>query len=412
MDGKKSSYEWGIVILLALLQGIPFLDRYAVLYLFPFIINEFKISYTQAGALNSIIAITVALAAWFLGGLSDRFGRKIVLLPATIFFSIMSWFSGLTYSFLQMFLARGVMGIGLGGVLPPSVASIAAESTPSRRGLNFGIHQALLPLISIGLGSFLVTQLTKIVSWRMVLFIVGIPGLILTIILYFYMREPKPPLMSQEGRGSGTRVEKPGFFEPLKYRNVIISSIVNSLAIGGVFVFMTFIMVYLTKEIHLSVSEGGIILSLWGVPGVIGCILIPLLSDRVGRKTVIIPSLFVVGLAFGSFILSGSNFFLLALSISIGGVIMGGIPPIVISALTTENVPPHMAATATGVPSSIGGIFGGALMPVLAGYCCDLYGLKAGLFFPLITLPIAGFVAFFYEETAPKIIGRVKKAEE
>ncbi len=119
MDNKKkASYELGIVILLALLFGIVLLNRLTIVYLFPFIIDEFKISYTEAGALASVLAITWAFATWFFGGVSDRIGRKIILIPATIFFSIMSWVSGMTYSFLQMFLVRGLMGIGQGATLP------------------------------------------------------------------------------------------------------------------------------------------------------------------------------------------------------------------------------------------------------------------------------------------------------
>ena len=405
---KKSNYEWGIVILLALLGGIFMMNRLAIVYLFPLIIPEFKISYAQAGALTSILGTVTAFAIWFFGGLSDRVGRKIILIPSTIFFSLMSWFSGITYSFLQMFLARGVMGIGLGGVLPTSIATVALESTPTRRGLNFGLQQALSPLVSIGIGAILVTQLTKIMSWRMVFFVVGIPGLVISLVLYFYMREPKLISLGIKGNPSQGVGERPGFFTPLKYRNVIVSSIVSSFMMCCLFVFATFSILYLTKEIQLSISDAGIIISLLGFAGFFGCILLPLLSDRVGRKPIIIPSLFVTGLCFWGFILSGSNFLFLVLFISIAGFAIGGITPIALSALTTESVPPYLAATASGIPASIGEIFGSALMPFLAGYLCDLYGLKTALFFSAIAPLIAGFVGLFYKETAPKIIGTMK----
>ena len=402
---ERAYYELGIVILLALLWGIVMMNRLTIVYLFPLIIPEFEISYAQAGALASILAITSAFAIWFFGGLSDRLGRKIILIPATLFFSLMSWFSGLTYSFLQMFLSRGLMGIGQGAVLPASIATISSESTPTRRGFNFGLHQALAPLIALGIGAILVTQLTKLMSWRMVFFVMGIPGLVISVILYFYMKEPKFKLFREKGNVSEGISNKPGFFEPLKYRNVIVSSAVNSLMMGCLFVFVTFSIVYLTKEIHLSISDAGIILSLLGFTGFFGCILLPLLSDRVGRKPIIIPSLFVTGLCFWGFILSGSNFFLLAILVSIGGFAVGGIAPIALSALTTESVPPYLAATASGIPASIGEIFGSALMPFLAGYLCDLYGLKTALFFSAIAPLIAGFVGLFYKETAPKVVG-------
>ncbi len=415
VGGKKNkreegNYEWGIVILLALLGGIFMMNRLAIVYLFPLIIPEFKISYAQAGALTSILGIVTAFAIWFFGGVSDRIGRKIILIPSTIFFSLMSWFSGITYSFLQMVLARGVMGIGLGGVLPASIATVALESTPARRGLNFGLQQALSPLVSIGIGAILVTQLTKIMSWRMVFFVVGIPGLVISLVLYFYMREPQSVSLGSlgvKGNPSPGGAGRPGFFTPLKYRNVLVSSIVSFLMMCCLFVFATFSIIYLTKELHLSISDAGIVISFFGFAGFFGCILLPLLSDHVGRKPIIIPSLFVTGLCFWGFILSGSNFLFLVLLISIAGFAIGGITPIALSALTTESVPPYLAATASGIPASIGEIFGSALMPFLAGYLCDLYGLKIALYFSAVGPLIAGFVGLFYKETAPKIIGAI-----
>jgi MFS family permease len=401
---EKSSYELGIVVLLALLWGIVIMNRLAIVYLFPFIIDEFKISYAQAGALTSILALTFAFSTWFSGGLSDRLGRKIVLIPATLFFSVMSWFSGLAYGFVQMLLARGLMGIGQGPVLPASVATIAAESNPSRRGFNFGLQQALAPLIAVGIGAVLVTQLTRVMSWRAVFFVVGIPGFIVGIILYFSMKEPEAALPVQAGEVSSQMAEKPGFFSPLKYRNVILSSIVNSLMMCCTFVFAAFGIVYLTKELYLSVSRAGIIMSLLGFTASGGCILLPLLSDYIGRKKVIIPSLFVTGLCLLGFMSCGSNYFLLALLVAIAGFGIGGTAPIAIAALTTESVESSLAATASGIPVSFGEIFGGALMPFLAGYFADIYGLKAALYFSAVAPLIGGSVALCYKETAPRIV--------
>jgi len=46
------------------------------------------------------------------------------------------------------------------------------------------------------------------------------------------------------------------------------------------------------------------------------------------------------------------------------------------------------------------------LMPFCAGYLCDLYGLKMALLFSAIPPIVAGFIGFFYKETAPKIVER------
>jgi MFS transporter, ACS family, hexuronate transporter len=134
--------------------------------------------------------------------------------------------------------------------------------------------------------------------------------------------------------------------------------------------------------------------------------LIPLLSDYVGRKTVVIPSLFILGAGFITFLLSGPNFLFLALSVSVAGFVVGGIAPIALSALVVESVPPELAGTASGIPISLGEILGGAIMPLLAGYLGDLYGLKATLYFAALSPIIAGCVSFFYKETAPRVLQR------
>ena len=410
MDKRgKGYYEWGIVGLLAVLGGVFMLNRLAIVYLFPFIISEFKISYAQAGALASVLAVTAALGIFVFGALSDRIGRKIIIIPATILFSLMSWASGIAQNFLQMFLARALMGIGVGAVLPTSIATIAAESTPSRRGFNFGLHTSLAPLVSVGIGAILVTQLTRIMSWRMVLFVVGVPGLLISIILYFFMREPKTSTAYDDEDGNqwrGIVPEKPGFFTPLKYRNVCISCVVNFLVMCCLVVFSTFSMVYLTEVLGFPISGAGILISLIGFAGFAGCILLPMLSDHIGRKNVLIPSLFVLGLSFIGFISSGPSFPVLAILVGIAGFATGGVAPIVISAIPTESVPPHLAATASGIPASIGEIFGAALMPFVAGWLGDLYGLKTSLFCCAIPPLIAGFISLLYVETAPAVTGK------
>jgi ACS family hexuronate transporter-like MFS transporter len=121
---------------------------------------------------------------------------------------------------------------------------------------------------------------------------------------------------------------------------------------------------------------------------------------------VIIPSLFVAGICLWGFMLCGSNFFLLALTVAIAGFTTAGTGPLTVSALTTESVPPHLAGTAAGIPVSIGEIFGAAIMPFLAGTFADIYGLKAALYFSAVAPLIGGFVALSYEETAPRILDR------
>ncbi|WP_258869067.1 MFS transporter [Pseudomonas putida] len=144
---KSMTYEFKIVLLLALLFGIVGLDRFVVLYLFPVIIPELGLNNMQAGAVASMLAFTWAISTWVLGSLSDKYGRKRVLIYSSVFFSLMTWMTALAKSFTSMLVVRGLLGVGEGGVFSTSVAAIAMASRPEKKGMNLGIHQAFSPCL-------------------------------------------------------------------------------------------------------------------------------------------------------------------------------------------------------------------------------------------------------------------------
>lgn len=79
-------YEKQMVLMLALLFGVVGLDRLVVVYLFPVLIPALGLSNSQAGAIASMLALSWALSSWGLGNLSDRIGRKKVLIFSSAFF--------------------------------------------------------------------------------------------------------------------------------------------------------------------------------------------------------------------------------------------------------------------------------------------------------------------------------------
>jgi MFS family permease len=83
-DTSSSSrrYESSLVAMLFVTWGTVFLDRMAQLYLAPYIAPEFNLSHEQIGLLASVLAITWAISTLFFGALSDRVGRRPILIPA------------------------------------------------------------------------------------------------------------------------------------------------------------------------------------------------------------------------------------------------------------------------------------------------------------------------------------------
>src|SRR5271163_3781250 len=113
MRGMSSSrrYERTLVGILFFTWGAVFLDRMSPLYLAPYFAPEFHLSREQIGTLASVLAIAWAASTFFFGAVSDRVGRRPVLIPAVFAFSALSWVSGLAHSFHQLLFIRALMGI-------------------------------------------------------------------------------------------------------------------------------------------------------------------------------------------------------------------------------------------------------------------------------------------------------------
>ena len=94
-ERHSSGYEYTVVALNWFIFGFVALDRLLIANLFPWVLPALKMSYTQAGLVMSIVGVAWAVAAIVFGGVSDKIGRRIIIIPATFVFSLLSWMSGL-----------------------------------------------------------------------------------------------------------------------------------------------------------------------------------------------------------------------------------------------------------------------------------------------------------------------------
>src|ERR1043165_3077953 len=95
-DGRR--YEWQVVLLLTLGFGLVGLDRWIIAPLFPAMMKDLNLDYQDLGNLIGALGLAWGLFAAVEGGLSDRIGRRKVLVPAIIGFSLLSGLSGVAQS--------------------------------------------------------------------------------------------------------------------------------------------------------------------------------------------------------------------------------------------------------------------------------------------------------------------------
>lgn len=392
---KWTPYEWKAVLLLSLTFGILSLDRWLVAPLFPVIMKDLKLNYQDIGMLAGVLALTWGLFSAILGGLSDKVGRRKVLIPTVIGFSLFSAFAGLATGFISLFLMRALMGVVEGGFTPTAIAATHEASHASRSGLNIGIQQSTFALIGLGLGPIVATQMLKVVTWNWIFFISAIPGLILAGFLYKVIREPE--FIRKPAAGA----DRPRWGEVFKYRNVILTMVSLLGIMSCFFVVSAMTPTYLTDHLHLSVQSMGFVTSAIGFGGFVGALGLPAFSDRIGRKMALWICYVLGLLALLIFMNTGNNpsvLFVLLFIIAgcgFGNLIMNT------AVIPAESVPMALRGAASGLPIAVGEIFGGGVAPSFAGYVAQNYGLDKILFIAIGGWIFAGLVSSFIKETAP-----------
>ncbi|HTR01010.1 MAG TPA: MFS transporter, partial [Candidatus Acidoferrum sp.] len=208
-----TSYEWKIILILSLTFGLVGLDRFILPTLFPSMMGELGLTYEDLGNLVGILAVFWGLSAFAMGFLSDRVGRRKVLIPAVVIFSLMSAFSGMAGSLMGLLAIRAVMGVAEGPVASTGVAVAVEASHPNRRGMNNGIFQCMISFMGNAVGPIIATQLLLVTTWRNVFMLVGIPGLIMAAVMFLVVREPATVTVTSSA-------PKPTFGQLFSHRNV------------------------------------------------------------------------------------------------------------------------------------------------------------------------------------------------
>jgi predicted MFS family arabinose efflux permease len=396
-------YQTGLVALVFFTWGTVFLDRMSLVYLAPFIAPDFHLSHGQIGLLVSALALTWAVSSLIFGALSDRIGRRPVLIPAVFVFSILSWLSGIARSFGELFFIRSLMGVAEGPTWSTITATVEASSTPETRGRNVGIIVSAAALVGLAIAPVLTTQVASRYGWRSAFFVAGVPGFILGLLLWRYLREPKQS-------GSGTDYHKPslkGFVSILRIRNIWLCCIASAGFMTWLYVMNAFAPLYITEVSKHSATLAGLVIGASGLGAFVWGWIFPWISDRVGRK----PTLLFVALLSAAVPLTYQISFLVAhpwLMATAGFIANGGqgIAALTIVLIPTESAPSQFAATAIGLSTLVGELCGGTLSPAVAGAFAERYGLVAPLWIAAGGAILVFVAALFMRETAPAKSGR------
>jgi MFS family permease len=395
---RTMKYETRLIWVLGITFGFVFFDRNAASFLMPFIAADLHFSNAQVGWIASALSFTWALAGFLGGAFADRSThRKTMLLVAVSAFSLCSFLSGIANSFLALFLSRLLMGLAEGPILPVSQSLVAFESADGRRGHNMGVMQNFGSNL---LGSFaaplVLVAIATAFTWHIAFFLAGIPGLIMAALIARYVKEPTVHSLSAAGRPAAAM----RWTEMLRHRNLWLCMFMSIVMVSWMVLGWAFLPLYYIEIKHYSPGQMSVLMSVLGLSAAFFSFVVPGLSDRLGRRPVVIV-FNLVGLLVPAAALyfSGSIYALAALVFF--GWSASGTMPLLMGTIPSETIPARYVATALGMVMGLGEVLGGVGSPAIAGWAADHYGLRVPLLMQAACALIAAALALFLAETAP-----------
>ena len=394
-------YQWTLIALLSANFGVVFFDRNTISYLGSFIQQDLGLNNAQLGYIASAFSFAWAIAGLFMGALVDRIGRrKLILVVATLVFSLASVVSGFAGSFIALLGARLLMGVAEGGIMPITQTLIASDVPHERRGLAQGLTQNFgANLLANWLGPIVIVWMGVTYGWRNAFFLSAIPGVVMAFLIAWLVREPK--IESSRAKPEPGAVQR-----MLGDRNIILCILISTLLVAFLLVFVTFTPLYLLNVRGFSQGEMSVIMSSFGIASMAVAFLVPGSSDRFGRKPVIvIASLIGLGLPLGMLFAGGTSVAGTITWIILGST-LSGVFPMVMATIPSEVVGAARTTTALSLTMGISEIVGGVFAPSIAGIVADAHGLAATLWILAGITAAIIVLALFLRETAPAVIAR------
>ncbi|MFP3550930.1 MFS transporter [Paraburkholderia sp. SIMBA_049] len=395
----SKSYEWKAVTLMALGMGLVGIDRFLIVPLMPVLMRDLKLDYQDLGHITGALALAWGLSALLTGNLSDRIGFKRVIVPAMIGFSLLAGLGGLATGVGSLIAIRALMGVAEGAFTPASIIATMDASPPKRHGRNVGLQQMMPALFGLGLTPIVVTQLLKVMSWPWIFLLVALPGLFVAFLAQRILRRPSPADIAKHTATHDTAQHH--WYEVFRYRNVPLGIICMLCWLACQIVIAALFPNYLVDYLRLDMQQMGFILSSLGFGGAIGAAVLPALSDRVGRKPVMLLSAAGVFLSLWIFLRTGAAPVQLFVCLMVAMGCLYSLITLTVGPVAAEAVPVQLMSTASGMIIGIGEIFGGGVAPAYAGYMAKHFGIEHAVTMPLWTIVAGAIAVAALKETAP-----------
>lgn len=388
--------NWWVLLVLASVNLLNYVDRYIFSALLPSIKSDLHLSDTELGLLGSGFILAYLLISPVFGYLGDRTKRPRMMAMGLALWSAATAFSGLSLTFFTQMVTRIFVGVGESAytVVAPSVI---ADSFPKEaRGKVFSIYSGAIPVGS-AFGFILGGWLGKHYGWHAAFFFVGLPGLLLSVIL-FMMKDPlrggnEALVVTAEPKLSQLSIYLK-LFKNGGLLFTILGYAAYTFVVGGMGFWMPS---FITRYFGVPLDRGNYVFGAVTVAGgFIGTMLGGWLGDRIEKrsgngylKVCAASMILAVPLFWYSLGIRNFNDFAIALFFMDIALFMCMSP---LDAAVINYVRPQYRATAMAMNVFLIHFLGDGISRVLMGVVSDHFGLYAAIAFLPWVLALAGLL--------------------
>lgn len=386
-----SGYQKLVLFFCFSILALDGLDTAAVGYIAPLLVAEWGIERAALAPALSAALFGLAFGALAAGPCADRFGRKVTLVVATVFFALFSLLTALAYDIPSLALIRFLTGLGLGAAMPNAV-TLMAELAPARcRSFVINTVYVGFPL-GAAAGGFVAAWLIPHYGWQGI-FILG--GVLPLLLLPFLIRSLPESVSYMTARGyplpriravlericrcdlghveQFVLAEAPAKSGDSSLRLILSRSYVLGTLMLWVTYFMGLLIFYLLtswmplmmKDAGFSIEKAALLTAIFPLGGGIGTLVSGVLMDKFNPGRVLSVVYVLAALLLVAVGQSMDNVALFAVLIFLAGVMVTGAQAS-LPALAAPIYP--TAARATGMAWMLGiGRFGGICGALLGG---------------------------------------------
>ncbi len=326
---------------------------------------EFKLLPPQMGGMFSAGLVGLLPSAIFGGWLSDRIGRKKVLIGAVLIFGLFSLATSQVWDYHSLLAARFMTGLGLGAALPILIAMSSEAATEDKRSVAVSITYAGVPLggaIAALLGMANVGG-----GWRGLFYVGGIVPLLIAVLLVLLLPESRA---SQEMRLHNAQPERPrstqgvsGLFTAGMWKPTLLLWLASFFVLTVLYMLLNWLPSLLQGK-GFSRTDAGFVQLLFNFGGAAGSLLVGRLMDSKGRVVTAVGIYVGMLLSLAGLGLTSSFSMMLVAGLGAGFCALGG--QVVLYAMAPTLYPASIRGTGVGASITIGrlGAIGG---PMIAG---------------------------------------------